>query len=94
MVIVCAPQLFRARGGSPEAAPLALLDALREPDSATGLARRLEVPSRLRFASTETFDAFTVELTEELGRLVRKYHDETETNWFVLGAYPAISEAA
>lgn len=53
----------------------------------------LTVPSLLRFTSTETLDAFTLELTEELGRLVRKYHDESGTSyWFMLGAYPAISE--
>ncbi len=51
----------------------------------------LTVPSRLRFTSTETLDAFTLELTEELGRLVRKYHDETggASYWFVLGGYPS-----
>ncbi len=55
----------------------------------------LTVPSRLRFSSDETLDAFTPELAEELGRLVRKYHDETGASyWFVLGAYPAVPEAA
>ncbi len=39
--------------------------------------RTLTVPSRLRFSSTEALNAFTLELTEELGRLVRKSHDET-----------------
>ncbi len=55
----------------------------------------LTVPSRLRFTSAEALDAFTLELTEELGRLVRKYHDETAeaSYWFVLGAYPEPGDA-
>ncbi len=55
----------------------------------------LAVPSRLRFTSTEMLDAFTIELTDELGRLVRKYHDEDgrASYWFVLGAYPEPGDA-
>ena len=66
---------------------LSHLVALRKgiPDPPT-----LTVPSRLRFSSEEALNAFTLELTEELGRLVRKYHDENAavSYWFVLGAYP------
>ena len=54
----------------------------------------LTLPNRLRFASAETLDAFTLELTEQLQRLVWKYHGETSGTpyRFVLSAYPVSPE--
>ncbi len=63
----------------------ALLAALRQPDSASGLARRLGMPRQ-----RVNHHLHELELTEQLQRLVRKYHAETSRTpyRFVLGAYP------
>ena len=54
----------------------------------------LSVPTRVRFASPKALEEFFRELTEEVARLVAKYHDDsadTAEHQFFLGAYPVVS---
>ncbi len=51
----------------------------------------LNLPTRVRFSSSAAFQGFVDELSEEIGRLLAKYHDEiapAADHWFFLGAYP------
>ena len=51
----------------------------------------LNLATRVRFGSSAAFQGFVGELSEEISRLLAKYHDETAPvgdHWFFLGAYP------
>jgi len=57
----------------------------------------LTLPARLRLASSTAFRDFVREISEEMARLVAKYHDEsasTGRHWFVLAAYPEVAPEA
>ena len=53
----------------------------------------LMLPAQVRFSSPEAFNDFVQELSDEIGHLLAKYHDETASTGshvFFLGAYPGI----
>ena len=57
----------------------------------------LTLPAQVRFSSPTAFHDFVRELSEEMARLVAKYHDETAASgrhWFFLGAYPEVGPSA
>ncbi len=50
----------------------------------------LNLPTRVPFGSSAASQGFVDELSDEIGRLLAKYHDETAPvadHWFFLGAY-------
>lgn len=51
----------------------------------------LMIPGQLRFSSPRAFGDFVRELSEEVTRLIAKYHDgggQGGRHWLFLGAYP------
>ena len=56
----------------------------------------LSIPTLVRFSSPTSFDDFVRELSQEVARLLTKYHDESAASgrhWFFLGAYPMAPSA-
>ena len=50
----------------------------------------LSIPTLVRFSSLQSLDDFVRELSQEITRLLAKYHDETADSarrWFFLGTY-------
>ena len=53
----------------------------------------LSIPTLIRFSSPQSLDDFVRELSQEIARLLAKYHDETAASarhWFFLGTYPMV----
>lgn len=97
------PERFQDRFSSTylvAAASRVIGDVARLQQGAAGAQKRLAtltLESEVRFASAESRHAFAQELSQEVARLVAKYHDQNAPKGrrfrLLVGAYPTITES-